>query len=205
MPESRKSSAEKKTGHGGRRPGAGRKPKGHCSPTAITELDLRAAQHAPVPDDIEDVAQQHAMAALAALVKIVALGAGDQARVNAANAILDRAYGRPAVDAGGTAMLPFPGLARARAAVVEQVRTEARRNARLAVDVLHRIAIGSESEGARVLASRSLLDRGLGLVGTADVPDEVRRLGKREQAVENAREAATGIFEPPPPPKSRLQ
>ena len=140
MPESRKSSAEKKTGHGGRRPGAGRKPKGHCSPTAITELDLRAAQHAPVPDDIEDVAQQHAMAALAALVKIVALGAGDQARVNAANAILDRAYERPAVDAGGTAMLPFPGLARTRAAVVEQVRTEARRNARLAVDVLHRIA-----------------------------------------------------------------
>jgi hypothetical protein len=194
---------KKKSRRGGARPGAGRKRKDHRSPTALTELDVKAAQMAPVPVDIESVAQQHAKNALAALMKQVISGAGDQARVNAANAILDRGYGRPAVDTGGDAMmLPLPGLARVTTDIAEEIRAEARRNAILCIEVLLRITIGSEAEGARVSAARSLLDRGLGTVAIAKVPEDVARaaLGKREQAVEDARAAATGVFATPKPP-----
>jgi hypothetical protein len=150
-----------KTRRGGARPGAGRKPKGHHSPTAFTDLDIKAASLAPAPGEIETVAQKHVKNAMAALVKVVAVGAGDQARVTAANAILDRGYGRPAVDAGGdAAMLPLPGLAKIGADIVEEIRAEARRHANLCIECLLRIAIGSETEGARVSAARSLLDRG---------------------------------------------
>jgi hypothetical protein len=56
-----------KSRRGGARPGAGRNPK-NAGP--IPDADLRAALAAPPPDDIEEVADQHAGMALGALVKI---------------------------------------------------------------------------------------------------------------------------------------
>lgn len=65
---------------GGSRPGAGRK-KGKVS----------AAKR-----QLADMAKDHAEQALAILVSIAGTGESESARVSAANAILDRAYGKPA-------------------------------------------------------------------------------------------------------------
>lgn len=64
---------------GGARPGAGRK-KGQVS----------QAKRA-----ISEMAEKHGEAALQVLVDVAKEGESEGARVSAANAILDRAYGRP--------------------------------------------------------------------------------------------------------------
>lgn len=64
---------------GGKRPGAGRKAgKVSAAKRAISEL-----------------AKDHAQSALDTLVQIATAGESEAARVSAANAILDRAYGKP--------------------------------------------------------------------------------------------------------------
>jgi hypothetical protein len=68
---------------GGARPGAGR-PKG--SRSAATKQEQAR---------ISDLAREHADTALTALVNIARDGESEAARVSAANAILDRAYGKP--------------------------------------------------------------------------------------------------------------
>ncbi len=65
--------------HGGKRAGAGRKP-GSVS---------------KAKKDLADMAKGHAETALKTLVQIAEKGDSEAARVSAANAILDRAYGRP--------------------------------------------------------------------------------------------------------------
>lgn len=69
---------------GGARPGAGR-PKGAAN---------RATK--AVKATIGDLARSHANDAIATLVEIARNGQSDSARVAAANALLDRGYGRPA-------------------------------------------------------------------------------------------------------------
>lgn len=68
------------TGHGGKRPGAGRKP----------------GKVGKAKKELQDMAKDHAKEALETLRKIMT---NDQepaaARVSAANAILDRGYGKP--------------------------------------------------------------------------------------------------------------
>ena len=63
---------------GGRRPGAGRKPG-----------KVGAAKRA-----LAEMAKEHAEAALRTLVEIAQSGESEAARVSAANAILDRGYGK---------------------------------------------------------------------------------------------------------------
>lgn len=70
------------SGHGGKRPGAGR-PKGAVN---VTTKEHRAI--------LSDLAREHTGTALNALVEVAAKGS-DSARVAAATAILDRAYGKP--------------------------------------------------------------------------------------------------------------
>lgn len=65
--------------HGGKRVGAGRKPG------AANEIKRAIAEQA----------RDHAEVALKTLVDIARNGEGEAARVSAANAILDRAYGKP--------------------------------------------------------------------------------------------------------------
>jgi hypothetical protein len=65
--------------HGGKREGAGRK-KG-----AVSQAKR----------DLAEMAKDHAEAALNVLVEIAQGGESEGARVSAANAILDRAYGKP--------------------------------------------------------------------------------------------------------------
>tara|TARA_R110000851_G_scaffold183340_1_gene332595 strand:- start:1639 stop:1941 length:303 start_codon:yes stop_codon:yes gene_type:complete len=67
------------TAHGGQRAGAGRKP-------GATSLAKR---------DLASMAKEHAEKALKVLAEIAALGQSESARVSAANALLDRAYGKP--------------------------------------------------------------------------------------------------------------
>ena len=67
------------TVHGGKRTGAGRKP----GATSLAKRDLAA------------MAKEHVETALAVLVEIATAGQSEPARVTAANALLDRAYGRP--------------------------------------------------------------------------------------------------------------
>lgn len=68
---------------GGRRSGAGR-PKGARS---------RATKQAKAT--LSDLARQHTATALKVLVDVAKDGESESARVAAANAILDRAYGKP--------------------------------------------------------------------------------------------------------------
>ena len=64
---------------GGMRPGAGRKPG-----------KIGEAKRA-----LAEMAKDHAPKALQTLAEIAATGQSEAARVSAANALLDRAYGRP--------------------------------------------------------------------------------------------------------------
>jgi len=195
--------------HGGRRDGSGRKRK-QVDPTVLDQatVDLLVAD---VPaDQIEKPAQRHARSAVLALVHKMLAGGSESARVTAANAILDRGYGKPGVEIGGDAgpnlfSLSAPEQAAGGFEVVTlEVRTEARKSATLAIEVLSRIAQFGRSESASVSAASSLLNRGCGTVGTAKLPDEFHetRLGKKETALIAARTAATGKFATPSVPKS---
>lgn len=64
---------------GGARPGAGRKP----------------GKVSKAKRELMEMAKDHAPAALETLVQIAQGGESEAARVSAANAILDRGYGRP--------------------------------------------------------------------------------------------------------------
>ena len=71
--------------HGGKREGAGR-PAG--------------SKHRSTPDQnerITELAKTHCELALQVLVDVASKGKTDSARVSAANALLDRAFGRPSV------------------------------------------------------------------------------------------------------------
>ena len=106
---------------GGKRPGAGRKKKAKSGLT-VDGIDLQAAIAAVPPAEIETAASPHARMAINALYKQLIGGASETAKVAAANAILDRGYGRPAVEVGGDALLPFQA-----APVTPSVSNEIRR------------------------------------------------------------------------------
>lgn len=72
-----------KSNRGGRRPGAGR-PKG-AKDRATADLKT----------SLEELARSHAPEALQVLVSVARASESDAARVSAANAILDRGYGKP--------------------------------------------------------------------------------------------------------------
>jgi len=196
----------RKSNRGGKRPGAGRKPKAHVSGAAVAGVDLAAALAAPVPEDIESAAQKHARDALASLVKQMTHGKADAARIKAAEALLDRGYGKPSVEPGGEMMLPFLSSAPARDLSTE-IRDEARKHAELAIAVLHRIAQGSDSESARVSAAKSLLDRGLGVPAPAKLTglQPTLDVGKKAAAAEAAANAAIGVYATPAPPRMTMQ
>lgn len=68
---------------GGKRPGAGRKPG--CKDKATLEQGATLAE----------LARAHTSTALNVLVSVAQASESDAARVSAANAILDRGYGKP--------------------------------------------------------------------------------------------------------------
>lgn len=198
-------SEKPKSNRGGRRPGAGRKPKGHVKPSALSDLNRIKALASEAPDEIDGVAQQHARSAIEALVSLLFYGASEAAKITAAKEILDRGYGKPAVEIGGdAAMLPFMQVPAAPASLTADIRAEARKFANLAIETLRKIAQDGTSETAIAAASKALLDRGLGTVGKARMPDEQRErpLGKKEEAARAAEAAATGRFATPPPPRA---
>ena len=98
--------------------------------------------------------------------------------------------------------LPFFGIA-PQAKLHGEIREAARRHANLAIAALRRIRDHGESESARIAAAQALLDRGLGTVATAKVPDGpvARPLGKKEEASAAARDAASGRYATPPAPR----
>lgn len=94
-------------GHGGARPGAGRK-KG--SKTRLTK-DLKRT--------LSEIASEYTSEALEALADVMRNGQSDAARVSAANSLLDRAHGKPIqatveVDPD-KAPMPFDGFVISRA------------------------------------------------------------------------------------------
>lgn len=200
LPTSENSGAgdEPKPRRGGARPGAGRKKK-------VKALNVVAALTTPPPDEIDGVAQRHAGTAINSLVKLLMHGGSEAAKITAAKEILDRGYGKPAVEIGGdAAMLPFMmAPATLQPSISADIRTEARKYANLAVEVLRKIAMDGASESAIANASKALLDRGLGTVGKARMPDEQRErpLGKKEEAARAAEAAAAGTYAPRAPPK----
>ena len=197
-----------KSARGGKRAGAGRPKKGQTSPTSIAPVDLAAALQTAPPDEIDAVAKHHARSAIDTLVKQITFGASETARVSAANALLDRGYGKPTVEVGGDAMLPFFGTAPVQptTSVATDIREEARKYARLAIEVLHRIATGGKIESARVQAAKSLLDRGLGTVAAARMLNDLfdakpQSVGKKEATQQAAEAASTGRYAPRAPPR----
>ena len=205
MPVAAEGEAQKH-GHGGKRPGSGRKPKGHVAKSALAALDLAAAYASDPPDEIDAVAQTEARASIGAMVKQLAHGASEAGKIAAAVVILDRGYGKPAVEIGGdAAVLPFMMAPTAGQTIttIADIRTEARKHALLAIDVLKRIRDTGQSETARISAGKALLDRGLGTVGKARMPDEQRDrpLGKKEEASRAAELAGTGRYATPSAPR----
>ena len=195
---------EKRGGWGGRRAGAGRKPK---KAAPLAPIDTRAAEAAPPPGDITTVAEPKAGDALASLVKQLKSGRSESAKVAAANAILDRGYGKPGIDLGGEPMLPFGRRPEPPENASLDVRSEARKWAHLAIEVLSRIATAGNSESARVTAARSILDRGLGTVATAKIPEgiaDTRPMSKKDERRRAAEAAATGRYAVPKPPGEKL-
>ena len=80
-------STEKKGKHGGRRPGAGRPPGSRNKATLAREAGAKT---------LTDLARENTEAALAALLEVAGdVTAPAAARVSAATALLDRAWGRP--------------------------------------------------------------------------------------------------------------
>ena len=165
---------------------------------------MNSALSAPLPDEIETVAQRHARSVLDNFVKQLVHGTSETAKIAAAIAILDRVFGKPTADAGGDAMLPF-GMAPVKA-VAAEIREEARKYAHLAIDVLSKIASNGASETARVSAGRALWDRGLGTAPAARVPDDfagLHPIGKKQEAARAAKTAGEGTawgddLRPPP-------
>ncbi|WP_316184707.1 hypothetical protein [Bradyrhizobium sp. SZCCHNRI1003] len=202
-----KTAAKDGTRRGGARPGAGRKKKQLSAPTSLSELELKALLAEPAPEEIDGIAQRHADLAIETLSRLMIYGASESAKITAAKEILDRGYGKPAVEIGGdAAMLPFMMAPQSPAALskTDDVRSQARKYAAVAVATLRKIAQDGQSETARAGASKALLDRGLGTVGKARMPDEQRDrpLGKKEEAARAAEAAATGRFATPPPPRA---
>jgi hypothetical protein len=187
---------------GGKRPGAGRPKTLRTASNTLSAIDLKSLLTAPAPDEIETVAQRHAHKALASMVKLLMFGSVESAKITAAIEVLDRGYGKPAVEIGGDAMLPFM-KAPATPTTSTEIRTEARKFANLAIAVLEKIAESGASENSRASASKMLLARGLGTVAAARMPDEFdkRPLGKKEQALHAAANAATGMYATPAPPR----
>lgn len=107
------------SGHGGKRTGAGRKP----------------GKVSQAKRDIMEMAKEHAELALQTLVNICQNGEAEASRVSAANAILDRAYGRPVqgVEMSGPDGKPIQ---------TEEVSARERVNSKLA-----RIATRSAADG----------------------------------------------------------
>jgi len=143
------------------------------------------------------------------LVKALIHSSSEAAKIAAAKEILDRGYGKPAVEIGGdAAMLPFmmaPSSGSTQAAsLTADVRAEARKYANLAIEVLRNIAENGSSDTATVAAARALLDRGLGTVSKARMLDEQRErpLGKKEEAARAAQAAASGLYAPRLPPRA---
>ncbi|MER8941343.1 hypothetical protein NKH82_17810 [Mesorhizobium sp. M0915] len=195
-----------RSGRGGRRVGAGRPKKGTTKASHIAGLALTAALATPAPDEIDGVAQRHARLAIESLVRLLMHGGSEAAKITAAKEILDRGYGKPAVEIGGdAAMLPFMMAPAAPVSSVSaEIRTEARKYASLAIEVLRKIASDGHSETAIASASKAMLERGMGTVGKARMPDEQRErpLGKKEEAARAAEAAATGRYATPQPPRS---
>lgn len=169
--------------HGGRRAGAGRKRRGATPASAIPPVDLRVALAAEAPADVETPASLHATTALEVLYKELVGGLSEAARIAAANEILDRGWGKPTVESGGDLVMPLFGTAPARA-LPSEIRQKCRKLTTLAIETLLRIALGGESEMARVKAAKSLFDRGLGAVAPARVPEDeaLRQIGKKAEA-----------------------
>lgn len=186
-----------KSRRGGARPGAGRKPKGHKPASIVGGIDYDAAMAAPVPDDIETEAQKLARVALGELVKLMTYAKSESARVNAACDVLDRGYGKPSADAGGLAQFSLFTVGTP-ADLASEIRTEARKHANLALEVLKKVGMTAESDAARRQANKALLDRGLGMVAAAKLDQApIASLGKKEEA-DRAAKAATrdGPFAP---------
>lgn len=205
MPETAAKLAKDGSRRGGARPGAGRKKRELASPTSLSELELKALLAEPAPEEIDGLAQRHADLAIEQLARVMIYGGSEAAKITAAKEILDRGYGKPAVEIGGdAAMLPFMMAPQAAPSLTDTVRTQARKYAAVAVAVLRKIAQDGQSETARAGASKALLDRGLGTVGKARMPDEQRDrpLGKKEEAAQAAAAAATGRYATPPPPRA---
>lgn len=214
MPETPVKLAKDGTRRGGARPGAGRKRKGLDQPTSLSELEVRALLAEPAPEEIDALAQRHASLGIETLSRLLLYGTSETAKIKAAKEVLDRGYGKPAVEIGGDAAMPGlplmmpPGATVATPSVSAEVRSQARKLARVAVEVLRKIAQEGESETARASAVKALFDRGLGTVGKARMPDEQRdepAVGKKEQQQRAASAAATGKFATPAPPRRVLE
>ena len=59
--------AKPKSNRGGKRAGAGRKPKGYVSPSKLGDIDLRAVLEGDIPEQIESEAQRHALVVVTGL------------------------------------------------------------------------------------------------------------------------------------------
>ncbi len=73
----------KKSGRGGARKGAGRKPGSPTTKTRESAIKL------------SELARSHTMDALKTLIDVCMNSPSDTARITAANALLDRGYGKP--------------------------------------------------------------------------------------------------------------
>ena len=72
--------SQAKSGRGGRRPGAGRKPKGYVKPSSLSELDKIAALATEPPEEIDGIAARHAREVIESLGKLLFYAASEAAK-----------------------------------------------------------------------------------------------------------------------------
>ena len=82
--------------HGGRRMGSGR-PAGSLNKSSIDQAQ-----------QLSNLAKSHSEDAIATLLDVARNGRTDAARVSAANALLDRGYGRPSIQETPDGMVTNP-------------------------------------------------------------------------------------------------
>ena len=171
----------------------------------MSPIEVEEALAAESPGEVEKVAQAYARSSLANLVREILHGESESAKVTACNEVLDRGWGKPAVEAPGDPMLPFAPAPGPSLTLHGEIRDEARRYTRLSIQTLERISAAGQIAQARVAASRSLLNRSIGTVAAARLPDQAAQapLGKKEAQAIAARTASSGIYATPPGPETQ--
>jgi hypothetical protein len=183
----------KKSTRRGVRTGAGRKRKSQTASSRLSEIELRAAAAPLTPAEFELKAQRACDDALTQTERVMLHSSSDQARIQAAAYILDRAFGLPSTSTGVDMTLPLFGqefLSTAHGRITERCRAISG----IALETLIKISQNSSAPSARLAAAKAIHSRGLGAISPASLSifGNDKAIGKKQAAIDAAELAGAG-------------